>query len=538
MAIREGRWDCPSCGSKAVYGRHVDCPGCGKPRPAGIRFYLTDDAPVITDAAQLAEAAAGADWVCEHCGASTRATQTECGGCGALRGTSPSQPVIDYHAGQVPRSGDAPAAGSAAASPPVAPPDSPAPAAAPAAREARVAPLKAPAAPGPQWTCAHCEQSNPVGEARCRRCYERRGTAPPPRAPGDPPLIPPDTTVARRWKMGAVALAAIVAFAALDEGREVERFTPEHFARPAVLVPATVAAVRWERRIDVEQRSLVQGTGFALPDSAQVLRRERVLVRYDSVQHGVRTEYREVPETREYTEYETRTRQVDERVRAGTRTYVCGQRDLGNGYFEDRYCTEPEYVTRSRTETYRAPVQRTETVTRRVAEYIPVYRSFPVYSTRYHWRAPRWNVVRTDVVRGDTAAPAWPQPALTRTQRLGARGERYSVTLRQPGKTDYEFEIQPHEWGSFRAGQRLATWNYAYSGRPALLPADSLAACVRWHAGTDLDNPPPDSLGCSPRPGARADSADAGADSARADSARADSAGTAPRADSAVRVPN
>src|SRR5690349_6150305 len=108
MAIREGRWDCPSCGSKAIYGRHVDCPGCGKPRPAGIRFYLTDDAPVITDAARLREARAGADWVCEHCGASTRATETDCTGCGAPRGSSPAQPVIDYPLSQVPRSGDTP----------------------------------------------------------------------------------------------------------------------------------------------------------------------------------------------------------------------------------------------------------------------------------------------------------------------------------------------------------------------------------------------------------------------------------------------
>ncbi|HYW12973.1 MAG TPA: hypothetical protein VE871_13525, partial [Longimicrobium sp.] len=95
---------------------------------------------------------------------------------------------------------------------------------------------------------------------------------------------------------------------------------------------------------------------------------------------------------------------------------------------------------------------------------------------------------------------------------------------------------EPHSCGSFRAGQRLATWNYAYySGRPALLPADSLAACVRWHAGTEPGNPPPDSLGCSPLPGARTDSAGA---AAGADSARADSAGAAARADSAVRVPN
>ncbi|HYW12972.1 MAG TPA: hypothetical protein VE871_13520 [Longimicrobium sp.] len=155
MAIREGRWDCPSCGSTAVYGRHVDCPGCGRPRPAGIRFYLTADAPVITDAAQLAEANAGADWICGHCGASTRATQADCGGCGAARGTSPSQPVIHYGPGQAPRPsgalGATPAAGLAAG---------------PAASIAE------------DWICTRCGRSNPPGKALCRRCHKRKRTPP------------------------------------------------------------------------------------------------------------------------------------------------------------------------------------------------------------------------------------------------------------------------------------------------------------------------------------------------------------------------
>lgn len=107
MAIREGRWDCPSCGSTGIYGRHVDCPGCNKPRPAGIRFYLSDDAPVVTNPEQLREARAGADWACEHCGASNRATEDNCLGCGAERGTSPTQPVRDYDLAGVPRSGKA-----------------------------------------------------------------------------------------------------------------------------------------------------------------------------------------------------------------------------------------------------------------------------------------------------------------------------------------------------------------------------------------------------------------------------------------------
>ena len=60
MAIREGRWDCPSCGSVGQLGRHVYCTGCGGPRPKEIRFYLPEDAAAVTDAGQLAQASAGA----------------------------------------------------------------------------------------------------------------------------------------------------------------------------------------------------------------------------------------------------------------------------------------------------------------------------------------------------------------------------------------------------------------------------------------------------------------------------------------------
>jgi hypothetical protein len=105
MAVREGRWDCPSCGAAAQMGRDVACGGCGSPRPKGVRFYLPEDAPEVTDAARLAEARAGADWVCEHCGASSRATLADCAGCGAPRGSSPQQAVHEYGEDEIPRSG-------------------------------------------------------------------------------------------------------------------------------------------------------------------------------------------------------------------------------------------------------------------------------------------------------------------------------------------------------------------------------------------------------------------------------------------------
>src|SRR3954468_5154975 len=96
MAIREGRWDCPSCASAGQLGRHVYCTGCGAPRPKEIQFYLPEDEGAVTDAGQLAQANAGADWICEHCGGSARATDAECPGCGAPRGSSTQREVTEY----------------------------------------------------------------------------------------------------------------------------------------------------------------------------------------------------------------------------------------------------------------------------------------------------------------------------------------------------------------------------------------------------------------------------------------------------------
>lgn len=106
MAIREGRWDCGSCGHTGILGRDMSCPKCGFRRPEGVKFYLPDDADVVTDETLIKRAESGADWVCEWCGASSVATANVCSQCGAERGTSPSQQVKEYASDEVPRSSE------------------------------------------------------------------------------------------------------------------------------------------------------------------------------------------------------------------------------------------------------------------------------------------------------------------------------------------------------------------------------------------------------------------------------------------------
>jgi hypothetical protein len=466
MAIREGRWDCPSCGSRRIYGRHVDCPGCGKPRPAGIRFYLTDDAPAITDAAQLREARAGADWVCEHCGASTRATQADCDGCGASRGSSPSQRVVDYPLHAVPRSGDAPRP-----------------------------PAGDPADAAPRGLMGRVRKAS--GE---------------PRKPAEK-----GKTCLGCGCLGFVVLLVLGMLSAAVESCGGGRVGGED------LQPAAVAAKRWERSFVVEQRRVVQGSGWDLPDSAEVVRERRRLrgtgrevARYESVTRrvqrsrqvpaGTRTATRQVPGSR------TRTRQVSERVQTGERTYVCGQRDLGNGYFEDIECSDPIYETRTRTEEYQEPTTRTETYeeTAYRTEYYwenettnePVYRRVQVYDTFYHYRVPAWDSVETRQARGGTTAPAWPDTTLRPGERIVGRRDEYWMTFRRPGGARFGARVPLDVWLRWQVWERVALRQDDERTPPGLdiLPADSLSVCRRWHRGRDRDNPPGDSLGCSPPP--------------------------------------
>ncbi|HEX6368977.1 MAG TPA: hypothetical protein VF006_08590 [Longimicrobium sp.] len=331
MAIREGRWDCPTCGNRGLLGRDLSCPGCGNRRPEGIKFYLSDDAAEVTDAARLAEARAGADWICEHCGVSARAGMDRCPGCGAERGSSPRQQTHEHRFDE-PAADAAPALGLAA-------------------------------------------------------------TAPPKRK--------------RRWR-GPVALVAIVGGLAWWNG--------------PVEVTATVAAKDWSRAIEVQEYRTVQEEDWSVPQGGRQKRSYRAV-----------RDYRQVLD-----HYETKTRQVSERVQTGTRTYTCGQRDMGNGYFEDVTCTEPEYTTNYREETYQDPVYRRE----------------PIYDTKYAYEIEKWLPDDTAWARGDAAKePAWPAVRIGRNEREGARIQRYVLRFTDGEGKTYEREVTADQFQRYRQGQ-------------------------------------------------------------------------------------
>jgi hypothetical protein len=165
-------------------------------------------------------------------------------------------------------------------------------------------------------------------------------------------------------------------------------------------VEAVLTAKEWDRSVQVEAYRMVTEHDWSLPSGAIPVS-----------SHPAIREYRQVLD-----HYETRSRQVSERVQVGTRTYACGHRSRGNGYFEDRTCTEPEYETRYHTETYQDPV----------------YRQVPVWATEYEYRIRRWVPDTLLAAHGTATEPVWPSVPLDSLHREGEKKERYVLTFRDP----------------------------------------------------------------------------------------------------------
>lgn len=368
--------------------------------------------------AELKEAKAGPDWICLHCEASNRATLDQCGGCGAPRGSSPTQPVVRYGEGQVPR----------AATP-----------AAPLLGAAAV--IRRPAEPEP----------------------------------------PPRRNV-KGWVAGGLIAAVVIGGIIGEREPRARVHTPDP-------VLAVVEDLRWERTVLVAARTLVPGEGWELPDSATDVQQSSRVRDHRQEVAGHHTVRRVTPRRVREVVGERRT-WVEEEP-----TTSCETVDLGNGYFDER-CEETgggggEWVTE--------PVYRTVTVHDTTVEQRPYYRTVPVHATYYTYRVPTWPVV--DTVRaagGPGTPPAWPGAEVAPDQRA-SHHERYEVAIRLANGSREVVMTSEQEWQGFRPGQPIA---YARPGGrrywAGLLPRDSLPDCRRWLSGRG--KPPPDTLGCSPRP--------------------------------------
>ena len=299
---------------------------------------------------------------------------------------------------------------------------------------------------GADWVCGHCESHNKTQDIICLNCGNPRdeksedvtiqekeytldsvpevgekaqgGTGETYRK-NRPELQPRKRKVGKGMRrilalpvVGAIVMALLRAF-------------------PAE-VPAEVVAFRWERSIQFEHYEAVAKEDWQVPNDAWDISSFRAVHHYDRQLRG----------------YENRTRTVREKV--GEERYVCGQKDLGNGYFEDVYCTRPIYE--SREETYREPV----------------YDQIPVYKTKYRFKVREWVQRRQYFrhVKGFDQQAYWPETPQSQHPerwRPAQKKEAYYLTVEVEGER-YEERVGPRFWSHLSQGSQLTAQRARFFG--------------------------------------------------------------------------
>ncbi len=117
----------------------------------------------------------------------------------------------------------------------------------------------------------------------------------------------------------------------------------------------------WESIVKAEKHVEVIEESWSLPKDTRYISESNEIHHYDKV----------------FDHTETRTETKSRSVKVGEEEYVCGQRDLGNGYFEDEYCTRDIYDYEDYEEEYSEDI----------------YRDEPVYETKYKYYIWRWKPV-------------------------------------------------------------------------------------------------------------------------------------------------
>lgn len=276
-------------------------------------------------------------------------------------------------------------------------------------------PLYAQAKGGPDWICGYCEVSNLHGAEACRSCgadgaegVHREVTE----TTDEPPPPPPEEPHQHSRGCGCGCLGSRVFQVLL-----LLFLLYSWWGGRTHLEDLEVLSSRWQRSVAVEQYQTLQKEDWrdAVPGDARV--------------HGSEEKFRTTRKVFDHSE--TRTRTVYDEVPSGTERYKCGTRNLGNGFFEDKYCSRTTYRRVAREETYTHDV----------------YRDEPVYDTWQRYEVDRWVEVSRPSLSGDDHQPRWPESGATRdapdvlgTRREGPRSEEYRLRLQ--GRSEvYEREV-------------------------------------------------------------------------------------------------
>jgi len=287
---------------------------------------------------------------------------------------------------------------------------------------------------GADWACSFCGSHNKISDFRCQNCGNDRD------AKDDKQLqtrsyqleeVPktgetarslekkerhqstttPTQKKDRRWLYAILIIAAglLITFLVLSI---IERD-----------IKVEVVQMHWERSIETEQYKEVTEEAWQVPSGG------RIINSYQAVHH-----HRRVSDG-----YITKTR--DKQVKVGEERYVCGQRDLGNGYFEDTYCTRSVYETR--TERYQEEQFHQE----------------PVYQTKYRYAIYKWLAAGAIQTSGNDKQPQWGNIAQlnqNQNRREAGRKEQYTIIVQDKKERQHEEKLSLDRWKTIQRGDQLA----------------------------------------------------------------------------------
>ena len=278
---------------------------------------------------------------------------------------------------------------------------------------------------GPDWSCSNCQSGNKHWDQFCGNCGSPFRTidldtiqeekeydlSTVPRSSKEP--IKPQKTSRRKGltpiKRGGIfgiILAAIGGFlATFNSPSQVE-----------------ITGFEWTRKVVVEQFIEVQEEDWQLPEKATLIKS------YEAIHHH----------DKKFKGYKTKTRTV--REPAGTEQYVCGKRDLGNGYFEDKYCERTIYETRE--EEYQEKV----------------YEKIPVYKTKYEYLIHRWKPDEVLKTSAKDHNPKWgykKELADPNLYRIKSKSGQYIFIYTDHKQEQHQEEINYQLWKAMRWGDKL-----------------------------------------------------------------------------------
>ena len=287
---------------------------------------------------------------------------------------------------------------------------------------------------GADWVCSYCTTQNKSLEKKCKTCgspnFEKennkkleqkiyttanvpRDSKPKEKVKQPTKLVKPakpKKELSKKEKIGCILIPIIVLVLTLI-------IIGLSFISKEIDVE--VVEKTWHRTINLEEYKLVTESDWSIPAEGTYVSSQEAIHHYDKVYDGT----------------ETRTRDV--KVKVGEEEYVCGQKDLGNGYFEDEYCYRDIYETQS--ESYE----------------VDVYKDVPVYETEYTYTIWRWTEISPITSEGNQDTLYWAKVPIDDKIRSTDSSGTYIIFILDHKEKKREEKVEFEFWNSVKINDMI-----------------------------------------------------------------------------------